>query len=125
AGKRTRGEDDLVLGTERVAGGVDLLVQVTGAEPAPADILARPLHVQRLFLERAGSQVYAEELAGPAVGHGYGSPPSSPGRAKNGKRKAAKVGRLKSRSPFYDFRSPPYRCAPSTRSAPLQRTRGR
>ena len=62
-GQRARRHDQLVGWSERIALGVDLFDQVLRGETALADVLHRPVHVQRLGFAGAFRQVDPENLA--------------------------------------------------------------
>ncbi len=68
AGERPGGVNQLVVGRERIDLGVDLLDEILGRQPALADVLARPLPIQRLALDGALREVHAQNFSGP--GHG-------------------------------------------------------
>src|SRR5439155_18883652 len=75
-GERSRGEDQLVLRAERIDSRIDLLVVVARAEPAPADVIARPGLVKRLNPYLTRRQIDAQHLAHPAE-HQF-NPPARP-----------------------------------------------
>jgi hypothetical protein len=65
AGQRAGRHDQLVVRAEGVRRGVDLLDQVLGGQPALAQVLHRPVHVEWLGTAGAGSEIDAQDLALP------------------------------------------------------------
>ena len=57
AGQRSGGEDQLVVGAERVDLGVDLLDQILGGQAAQTKVLLGPIHIERFGLDGAFGEV--------------------------------------------------------------------
>ncbi len=65
-GQGAGGHDQLVVGPQGIAGGVDLLDQIFGRQPALAEVLARPLHVEGFGRDGAVGEIDAQNLSGPS-----------------------------------------------------------